>query len=258
MKLYVVPVENNCNADCLFCTTKFKNDKEFGNLLDISDLLQINSMEVKKIEITGGGDPFLHPKIDRIINYCVKKAPTQIYTNAALLNPLKDAGILRKLSYLCISRSHYDETANKRIMGIHQNVNINYLAKSGVLIKLSLVMCRSGITNADDLKKFLDWSKQKGIKKVVIRRLFNFEKSVMDNEYKKIFTREFVSVDNLHKQLGIINYYSNVYGNIIFDWNWMEVEIENRSCACEIKHPVLRGNGKMYFGWGKKLWKKQA
>lgn len=253
MKIYVVPVENSCNARCLFCTTKFKSDKEFGNLLAISDLSQIDYMDVDKIEITGGGDPFLHPEIWHIISYCVGKAPTQIYTNASLLNVSRDAKTLKKLAYLCISRSHYDESENERIMGVRQSVNIDGLVKDGVSIKLSVVMCRSGIANVDDLRKFLDWSNKLGVKKVVARRLFDFENGAISDAYKEIIAQEFVSVDKLHEHLKIESCDFHE-GNAIFDWHGMEVEIENRSCACEIRHPVLRGNGRMYLGWGRIPW----
>lgn len=256
MKIYVVPVENLCNARCYFCITRFKNEKGFGELLNVADLSKIFLMEgIDKIEITGGGEPFLHPKITEIINNCVRKAPTQIYTNASLLSLLSDE-VLKNLLYLCISRLHYDDGFNEKLMGVRQDIDFLRLKKIQTRIKLSLVLCRLGINAADDLKKYLNWAEIQGVKKVVVRQLFNFEAGETIDFYSKLVAKEkeYVPTKNLMNKLAVKYYDLDNQGNPLFKWGDLEVEIEHRNCACEIKYPVLRGDGNVYFGWSDKLW----
>ena len=261
MKAYVIPIEKSCNAKCPYCITHFKNDIDFGDILDPINLLRLGifsnekgKSSLDKIEITGGGEPFLHPEIDSIIAASKVLAPTQIYTNGSMLSKCK---VLHKLSYLCISRAHYEDAKNKEIMGIEPDVDFRDL---DVPIKFSLVLCKSGINTASEITRYLDWALLHGASKVVIRQLFDCEPTITTSPYSDLINKEYIGTATLIEDLGITNSHRiNDMGNVIFhfadmDRNIMEVEMERRACACELFNPVLRANGKVYVGWSDKLW----
>lgn len=61
-----------CNHDCPFCTYRYTRDKDVNALFDLKDMIPYNKMieifndcaksGVKAIELTGGGEPSLHPR----------------------------------------------------------------------------------------------------------------------------------------------------------------------------------------------------
>ena len=165
MKLYVFPTERKCNGKCNFCITKERNlkGKEFLELKDLERAL--NNLEIDKIEITGGGEPLLNPHISEIIEICSERAPVQLYTNGKLA----EKADLSKLNLLCISRAHYDNEQNKRIMGV--DYNLDKIMKKNIPVKFSLLLHKKGIDFVDGLVKYLDWAKTNKSKCVVVREL---------------------------------------------------------------------------------------
>ena len=252
MKAYVIPIEKACNAKCPFCITNYKNDIDFGTTLDIENLHKLEALDLDKIEITGGGEPFLHPKIDEIINFCAKKTSTQIYTNGSMLSKCK---VFDKLSYLCISRAHYDDKKNEEIMGIKMDMPFEEI---NAPIKLSLVLCKSGISRIGEVVNYIKWAKGQGVKKVVIRSIFEYDPSSIILSYQKLIGKEQIDMVSKRKMMAIlfkkILLDANSPDNDYFIYEGMEVEIEGRTCACEAFYPVLRANGKVYVGWTNKLW----
>jgi len=260
MKAYVIPVETDCNAKCPFCITRFKNETDSGKKLPCSGVGRLPStlkaLKVDKIEITGGGEPFLHRQIDRIITLCSAIAPTQIYTNGFSLKDHYSG--LNRLSYLCISRCHYDNVKNKELMGIEPDMNFRDL---DVPLKFSLVLCKSGISTTVEVIKYLHWAREQGAKKVVIRHVFEYEPSITNSEYQDVFKKEYIDSGLIHLNdalriilVPITKTFTNEFNNKVYFWGNMEIEIETRSCACELSNPVLRANRKTYIGWSNKEW----
>ena len=184
MKLYVLPVEKLCNANCGFCITKVRENTGMlceQEYLDVSELEDsLNLYNINKIEITGGGEPTLHPEIDRIIDICCNKAKTQMYTNGALAFRVKN---LERLSNLSISRAHFNDLENKRIMGIAYE--FDRLVKR-VPVKLSLMLCKQGIYNSLEFSSYLNWASSVGVKKVVVREMFNLDYGSKNSQYVSI------------------------------------------------------------------------
>lgn len=231
MKLYVLPVEKICNANCEFCITKVR--KKSGILckedyLHISDLEKnLKKLEVHKIEITGGGEPTLHPQIDRVIDLCTAKAPTQMYTNGALALGVKN---LEKLSNLSISRAHYSKIENKKIMGIEYEIEPLI---GRVPIKLSLMLFKQGIHEPKEFRNYLDWANSLNVKKVVVREMFN-----LDYGHKNL---HYVSTVDFFSSLKVRDY--NFSGrNPIYKINNLEVEFE-------FPEMTLHADGKIRRGW---------
>lgn len=237
MKLYVIPVGRACQAHCKYCITKFRDIE--NDILDINILrntLEKNNYE--KIEITGGGEPTLHPEINKIIEICTSNAPTIMYTNGSI-KPNKEYKLLNQL---CISRAHYNEWGNKKIMGVKYNIKDYY--DLNVPIKFSLMLHQSGINNKKDVLKYLQWA-NKYAKKVVIRQLFEYE----SNEYMNFYRKEFISSENLADKIYPDIKKDNEEENIFCKYKNLEIEFERRSCACENTNPVLYANGKLEDGW---------
>ncbi|MBI4153779.1 radical SAM protein [Candidatus Woesearchaeota archaeon] len=240
MKLYALPIESACNGSCKFCITKFR-EQAAQEVLDLRILEKtMEKLDVDKIEITGGGEPTLHPEIDKIIVACSEKAKTQLYTHGANLRGIKN---LSKLESLCISRAHYDDKINWQIMGVEYKLSAGL--EHRVPIKFSLLLHQSGIHTPEEVIRYLEWASGKA-KKVVIRQLF-------EHEYKGALTTEHISSEEVFNNLRIKDYKKTEQGNPIFNFNGLECEIEIRSCACETHNPVLHANGKVYKGWSNEL-----
>jgi len=234
-KLYVIPVESACNASCPYCVNQFRN---LGNsLLDISKLekclTEIGKLDA--IEITGGGEPTLHPEIEKVIEFCADKTRTQMYSNGAILNSLS-LDVLKRLNPLCISRAHYNFEKNEQIMGIKYSDEI---FSKGLSIKLSTVLYKGGVDSPDEVIEYLGWAKGKA-NKVVFRPLFE------DVNYSVDVKAKFVSLDSFAKYFCFnIKQGKNVHMNL----DGMDVEFEVRSCSCENTNPILHANGKLNYTW---------
>jgi len=239
MKVYLIPVAKKCNAKCEFCITKFR--KTTGNLIDEkqigSQLLKLKNIEY--IEITGGGEPLLHPMIEKIISVCRDVAPTRLYTNGA--NVFRNTNFV-SLNQLCISRAHYSETENHRIMGVHCD---DWVFGLGVEIKLSLMLLKSGISDFDQIKKYLCWASKRKVKKVVIRQLGE-NKNI---KYKRVYKNNFVSTSKIILKFERCKRIKNNSPNPIFVFNKVEVEIELVGCPELGSNVILRADNKFYPSW---------
>lgn len=230
LKLYVLPSEVTCNAKCAFCVTKQRKYKNI--FLKVEDLYKaLKNTDFEKIEITGGGEPALNKDIDKIIKICCEKAPTQIYTNGTLdPNSISD-----NILFVCISRAHWLNKENEKIMGIKYDIN----KFSNFPLKLSLLLHKSGISKKIEVFKYLKWAKSRA-RKVVIRQLFEPE----DEKYRKYYEKEFISSQNIFNdsQYEVISEdeFSKTY---LIDG--LEVEVEKRGCACECADQVLHADGKI-------------
>jgi organic radical activating enzyme len=238
MKLYVLPVERDCNATCPFCVNQFRNLGD--SFLDVGLLEKClsNYIRLDSIEISGGGEPMLHPLIGEVIKACSNIARTQMYTNGSLANELS-ADLLKVLNPLCISRAHYNSQKNREIMGIEYSDEIFFRKQE---IKLSAVLYSGGIDSPREAEKYILWAKDKA-RKVVFRPLFE------DVNYSP----------KLRSKLVPLNSFADYFGFSIDDKNnpclkveGIDVEFEVRSCSCENKNPILHANGNLNLSWDSK------
>jgi MoaA/NifB/PqqE/SkfB family radical SAM enzyme len=118
-KCYVIPVASACNARCSFCATESYSPKSERELMSLSsNLLKVTHLlyqaGVRRFEVTGGGEPTLHPKLEKIV-YAIRvlgQVSVKLYTNAAKLPP--NFGF----DELNISRVSLDSSINQKIMRI--------------------------------------------------------------------------------------------------------------------------------------------
>jgi len=96
------------------------------------------------------------------------------------------------------------------------------------------------------LRKYLNWASDYAkAKMVVVRQMFDFD---YPNNVKGMF----ISSEKVFKEMQISDYELNEQGNPVFKFKRMDVEIEYRTCACELNHPVMRADGNIYTGWSDK------
>ena len=236
MKLYILPVEKICKGKCKWCITKYRKTAKvnFLNINDLRDKLEVEKFD--NIEITGGGDPTSHPDLDKIINSCAQHAPTHMYTHGDGISKFNS---LNKLERLCVSIAHYDLEINRQIMGTFPE--LEFIKNLNIPVKFSLLVHKSGINNIEEMLKYFRWAED-FTNSIVVRQLF-------DEDYSGKMEGEFISTMNLFKTLEIRDYQLTKQRNPIFSIGNMHIEMEYRSCACEMSNPVLHADGKLYRGW---------
>lgn len=96
-KCYIIPVQNTCNCDCTFCISKSRNYDKEDELLKvdnkfIENIQLLKRRNIKKFEITGGGEPLIHPNIGLIVNIIKRIIPhsyIKLYTNGFILKTIE-------------------------------------------------------------------------------------------------------------------------------------------------------------------------
>jgi len=231
VKLYVIPVEKSCNAHCNFCITTVRKNSGIlceEDYLNIATLeTRLKQIEAHKIEITGGGEPTLHPEIEKIIDICTAQAKTQMYTNGSLAFQITN---LEKLDLLCISRAHHLEETNHRIMGIAYDAK--QLTKR-LPVKFSLMLCNEGISRPSEFFSYLKWASSLNAKKVVVREMFNVDYGNQNSQY--------VPIVDFFSSLEIKNYTFSGR-NPLYKKNELEIEFE-------FPELTLHADGKLRRGW---------
>ena len=82
---FQIEVTRRCNLNCIQCNRK-KDRKE--KVLTFSQFKKIvdAAMPIQKVQLLGGGEPFLNKDIKKMIDYCgEKKIHMGIVTNGTLL-----------------------------------------------------------------------------------------------------------------------------------------------------------------------------
>lgn len=235
VKLYVIPVESACNAKCPYCVNQFRKlGNSFLSVCELEKCLnEIGNLDA--IEISGGGEPTLHPGIERIIDLCANKARTQMYSNGQLVNRLSE-NVFKKLNPSCISRAHYDSEKNEQIMGVKYSDEI-FLR--GLNVKFSAVLYSGGVDSPEEVENYIAWAKDKA-KKVVFRPLFE------DVAYSGDVKDKIVLLDSFAKYFG----FNIEQGkNVKMVLKGLDVEFEVRSCSCENTNPILHSDGKLNYTW---------
>lgn len=232
MKAYLIPVKKLCNAKCSFCITNFYNPKG-------QEFIDINKTNfpkgIKKIEITGGGEPTLHPNLNNIIEKCVKIAPTTMYTNGALLTKkfLEKNYNINKLSELSISIAHNNPETNNKIMGV--NPNLKEIKNLKVKKKFSLILLKDGVNSKDKLEKYIKWASNY-CNKIVVRQLFN--------ESTNLFGSQFIKLEKIIEEFDL-----PFSENPILKINGVDVEFETCNCSIRNDNWIITSENKVKKEW---------
>lgn len=119
-RCYFIPVKSECTANCPFCVTKKQFDLTKNNLpqkLDFQTFMNqvpqyISRLnEFNYIEITGGGEPFLHPQIFDFISFFNEiNLKIKLYTNGSIRNSIPTKKIF--VDELTLSKMSFDDLKN--------------------------------------------------------------------------------------------------------------------------------------------------
>lgn len=297
-------IDDYCNADCSFCVAQLRyenkgqiyikdkiinNEEYFKRLEDI--LIKIRPLN-PSVSITGG-EPTkskrLVPILQLLEKYDFRKRT--ITTNGSGLFDTYDGTLVIEhlinyhISHINISRAHYNEEINQKIMKYkdfeHEYTSnevicraSNYLKnaaqekKSDVPhIRMSCLLLKSGISNTDDIKQYLDFYKQIGIDNFIFRELMDYDVNTMVNKEKMNFCldnkiylndvwRDIDKEKDFEFELNILGYYYYVeiyqYKGVTVaseSANLMQLENEKQKYMNNVYEMVFHPNGNLNGSW---------
>lgn len=189
----ILPVKSGCQAKCDFCfsTYSVSEDLEKG-------LMQSNSIEnylklayergASRAVITGGGEPTLipHKKLLTLVKQCASYFPNKVVliSNAhhyAIQKPFDALRELRELyrhglTDLSVSRHHYDEVKNEKIMKLHTPIEKILFWKQNASLELNIrlvaVLQKGGVDSKEEIAQYLNWAGSFKITEICFKELY--------------------------------------------------------------------------------------
>jgi molybdenum cofactor biosynthesis enzyme MoaA len=155
----VVEIISSCNMECDFCFVTHnlhkKNTLSFEEIKEIID--QIENMEAEAIRITGG-EPLLHPDIEKIVQYAKSKCEKVILnTNGTLINQ-NNSNVFNNIDIVLFSFHQIERT--KSILE-----KIKLIKKFNTIIHLTTILTQE---NIEKLEKYYEEIKKIRKEKEVI------------------------------------------------------------------------------------------
>lgn len=252
-------VDDYCNADCKFCVAqlryeniskayekpKIDDDSEYFRRLD-EVLSYIEPLNVS-VSITGG-EPTVSPRLIKILELIDKHNMRKrtITTNGSyLLNKINEKTVLdylieKKFDHLNISKTHYDEDINKKIMqykkGYCSNKDLEkiipYALSKGLRPRLSCLLLKDGIHDIDGMAKYIDFYEKMGIDNVIFRELMDYDEKTMCNIKKMDYNvRNKVRLNDVWKQVDKDNRFVP-YKNLLGYYYYVEIYKYNNVVVC--------------------------
>lgn len=187
VNLYV-RIGNSCNADCKFCTYHGENT-EF-NLEKFEDAIKelYNRGILGKIQITGGEPSLYRDRLILVLRIVRKYFPDRFVSiNSNGYDLLTLIEVKDLVDNFAISRHHYDEDINRQIFN---NLNVPLANQLKVFIQVvgsekihfSCTLCKDGIHNLDEVKKYLEFCSSIGCNDVGFVTLMDTNKFAIDNQ----------------------------------------------------------------------------
>lgn len=173
-----VEITSKCNLSCPYCYNDSNNkgvNLEFEEITKIID--ELYEKKIYAIAISGG-EPFLHPQILDIIDYCIKKnVRPNIITNLTLLSKRDFTNLLNKNVAIQITFDGVNNNTHAITRGIDSfKKNIELLKIASELKKTSCLSIRFNITkvNYTQIEDFIIFLNDNNITKVT----FSFIKKI--------------------------------------------------------------------------------
>ena len=192
-----------CNADCNFCIAhlryavdghtyikpSLRSFDDYKNTFETywrNHIAGINP----SVSITGG-EPSIHkniiPSIDMVSGVSSRKKTITTNGSGLLLNAAEvlNGLINNKFDYLNISRAHYIDEINNRLMVTPESLIsesdlmaiIRQAKAGGIRVRLSCALLKEGIHTINDMKAYADWAIDLGCDNVIFRQLMDFDGS---------------------------------------------------------------------------------
>jgi len=160
-RCYVFPVKSACNADCQFCFVKELRSPLFLRqppMLSVAALRQaipqLDAHGITEIEITGGGEPMLHPDLQEIIDLTRPGRKVKLYTNGFRLRPITG------IDELNLSRCHWDTAKNNEIyrarVTTHLDEVLQFYRPLVGTIRLQVLLLRGYIDSPETMLELVE------------------------------------------------------------------------------------------------------
>ena len=290
-----------CNAHCRFCSEELqrKHQKELTALNVINDydqyfealvkvledLSQIDNIGLSLSGLEATSDPIwllrfldaisIENKIPDFDEKVLYTNSTGLYKHPDLVYALKEA----KFDRLEISRCHYDDKVNQKIMYINRNEPVHqneayekmiHHVQQHLHIKNSCILTQIGVNSVVEVEHYLDWIMSLGVKEVVFRELSRLDDNYIENKTKIWAEENRVPIDLIldgimkdldsqktnwayqHSKVGYY-YYNEQYKyknevDVIFETSSYN-ELMSRNKTNAIQKLVFHSNGNLCGDW---------
>ncbi|MEM0231346.1 MAG: radical SAM protein [Candidatus Woesearchaeota archaeon] len=160
---------DNCNLKCNMCGMWKKRKKVFMSIKDAEFIAAfLNSLNVKKVTITGYGEQLTHPKFKEIVSIFQKYGfKLLLVTNGTLINKYPKK-FFKNFSRIIISVDSLKKRIYNKIRGVDELTlikhNIKILFSEKIPLTISMVLQH---INYKEIRKMVNFCKKKGIKLVL-------------------------------------------------------------------------------------------
>jgi len=178
-------ITNLCNHNCRYCEYRQENKKKTIMPTErvLKNISEVSKLGVKAIDFCGGGEPTLHPDLEKILNYCYKKKiVTGLFTNLAFKNDSLLQTIAQCCSYVRVSLDTFDENKynhlrrpksnifsfNTVIENIKNLVKLKKQYKSKIIIGTKMLLTN---LNYQEVEKFIQESINLGVDSVQFKKV---------------------------------------------------------------------------------------
>jgi uncharacterized Fe-S cluster-containing radical SAM superfamily protein len=205
-----------------------------------------------------------------------------LYTNGSGLSnhpELIQALLQTEFDRIELSRCHFDETINQRIMRFNRNQALWRNAAFDELVtnlahrmhlKLSCILTQSGICDVASMEKYLQWVADLGVKEVVFREMSRLNGTYQSNTFSEWIEKNRVPIDPLLSEVApllsqsrtgwqyLYSTFGYYYYNEHFRWNdRVEVIFETSSyealqattASGVVQKLVFHSNGNLTGDW---------
>lgn len=208
----VVDLTNRCNQKCIGCwlyspLLKDKPDEEIlKQQLSFESakhlISRLAELGTKRVRFTGGGEPFMHPDIMKLIEYAKSKGLTCcITTNFALLNKEKIKDLIRlEVDELAISlwasnQNTYQKTHPDSLDGFFEKIKENLIflsqeKKNKPLVTLCNVICNLNYLEVEEMFKYALDMEVDGIYFTLVDTLKGTQSLLLNKEQKQIVLQQ--------------------------------------------------------------------
>lgn len=219
-----------CNARCPFCVEELRPASRGVGLfsrkrleLDVERYfarleacLDVLSPLNPSVSITGG-EPSLDPRLPRILQVLTARRARKITltsNGSGLLRPMAGVRIVDRLqqaglAHLNISRAHWDQQRNARLMAFDAAPNAAELAQmaevlrgSATRLRLSCVLQRDSVDTPEAIETYVAFARDIGIDNVIFRQLMQTDPAThLGNSVVRYSDRRRIAMAPLLEQL---------------------------------------------------------
>lgn len=212
-------IDDYCNADCQFCVAqlryenrsmiykkpKIEDDAEYFRRLE-EVLAKVAPLNVS-VSLTGG-EPTISPRFPGVValldKYNIRKKT--ITTNgSALFREVEGKRVIdhlidAKFDHLNISKAHYDDAINRKLMPYPCSERgctnedlakaIPYALSKNLRPRLSCLLLQEGIHDVAGMAEYIEFYRKLGIDNIIFRELMDYDEKTMINLEKVDYCKQ--------------------------------------------------------------------